>query len=149
MIRRTAIGVFVLIAWSASGSWSVVRAQRSGPAARPNVLFITADDLNPIGNPGGPGPVHHPDALPAAPQSLQGGQADGAGSEDDVPWCVVVHDCSLIIWWPGWTVVWPATSRLGGSSRSRRIPERAEKVTAPVDPKIENCCSTAIPTSAS
>ena len=46
MIRRTAIGVFVLIAWSASGSWSVVRAQRSGQAARPNVLFITADDLN-------------------------------------------------------------------------------------------------------
>ena len=65
---------------------------------------IAADDLDALGNPGRAGPVDHPDALAAAEQGLQGGQADGAGAEDDVPGCVVVHDCSLISWSLRWSV---------------------------------------------
>ena len=49
MTRRTAvttIAVFALIACSTGGTWSVVQAQRAGQTARPNVLFVIADDLN-------------------------------------------------------------------------------------------------------
>jgi iduronate 2-sulfatase len=48
MTRRTVvtIAMFALIAWGANGTWNVAQAQRGGQTARPNVLFITADDLN-------------------------------------------------------------------------------------------------------
>ena len=48
MTRRTAvtIAVFALVAWGTNGTWNIAQAQRGGQTARPNVLFITADDLN-------------------------------------------------------------------------------------------------------
>jgi uncharacterized sulfatase len=48
MTRRTAVAIaaLALIPWATSGTWNVVQAQRGGQTARPNVLFIIADDLN-------------------------------------------------------------------------------------------------------
>ena len=45
---------------------------------------VAADDLDLIGYAGGAGAVDHPHRLAAAQQGVQGGQADRAGTEDDV-----------------------------------------------------------------
>jgi hypothetical protein len=57
-----------------------------GGGGKPRVAGVAAEDLDVVGDGGGAGAVDHPHWLPAAAQGVQGGQADGAGSEDHLPW---------------------------------------------------------------
>ena len=90
------------------------------------VAGVAADDLDVVGDAGVAGAVDQPDGLAAAAEGVEGGQADGAGAEDDVP--------------RGGHAVAPTgvgagslAGRRCGSGRSAcsRSPDRAEKVTAP------------------
>ena len=49
------------------------------------VAGVAADDLDVVGHAGVAGAVDEPDGLAAAAQRVEGGQADRAGAEDDVP----------------------------------------------------------------
>src|SRR4051794_16100273 len=100
------------------------------------------------------GPVNHPHGFAAAEQGLEGGQADRTGAEDDVlrssghavSFAVAVAGLAATV---GLLTVGLLTVALGvaraGSSCCRSTPERAEKVTAPLAPKMVNCSSTGIP----
>ena len=73
----------------------------------PWVGGVAADDLDLLGYGGGAGAVDHPHRLTAAKQGVQGGEADRAGTEDDMTRRAVhtlAHhtgvDASCT--WPGW-----------------------------------------------
>ena len=89
---------------------------------------VAAHDLNPIGYSGGAGAVDHPYGLAAAEQRIEGGETDGAGTEDDVTWqrwsC-----CAFDLASTGLTA--PSGWGRDRSSTYNSRPERAEKVTAP------------------
>jgi len=50
------------------------------------VAGVAAEDLDVVGNRGGAETVDQPGGLAAARQDVQGGQADGPGSEDHMLW---------------------------------------------------------------
>jgi uncharacterized membrane protein YqiK len=52
--------------------------------AEARVASVAADHLDAVGYRRGTGTVDHADRLAAAAESVQGGQADGSGSEDHV-----------------------------------------------------------------
>src|SRR5829696_7845508 len=105
---------------------------------------VAAHDLNVIGYSGGAGAIDHPYGLAAAKQGVQGGQADGAGTEDDV----TRHAVHTLLKTLASTGVAPAGVVGRGSSRLyNNRPERAEKVTAPLALKMVTCSSTGIPAS--
>src|SRR6266508_4158185 len=57
------------------------------------VAGVAAEDLDVVGDRGGAGAVDQPHLLATAAEGLQGGQADGAGPEDHMPW-TPTHDGS-------------------------------------------------------
>src|SRR4029077_20739473 len=64
-----------------------------GGAGEGGVAGVAAEDLDVVGDRGGPGAVDQPGGLPAATQGVQGGQADGPGPEDHMLW-LGVHAAS-------------------------------------------------------
>ena len=87
--------------------WYTTRAPRVTSMVNCGIGGVAAHHLNLLRYSGGAGAVDHPDGLAAAEQGVEGGEADRAGTEDDVTW----QCCSCLVLSRGAGRVWRRPSR--------------------------------------